>query len=103
MKKLIVTFVLVAACFAQQPAKTKPSPATTAPATTVLRGGKLLTITHGVIENGVLVMQNGRITAVGGAFTEIPQSAKSIAVTGLTVFPRPIHPQTRFGPIQILP
>ena len=30
-----------------------------------LTGGKLLTITHGTIENGVLVMEGGKITAVG--------------------------------------
>ena len=32
-----------------------------------LKGGKLLTITHGVIDNGVVVMQGGKITAVGAA------------------------------------
>ena len=36
-------------------------------AAVVLKGGKLLTISHGTIENGVLVMQNGKITAVGAA------------------------------------
>ena len=102
MKKLIVTLVLVAACFAQQPAKTKPSPTTPAASgTTVLRGGKLLTITHGVIENGVLVMQNGRIIAVGGASTEIPKGAKVIDVTGMTVYPGLIDSETHFGLVEI--
>nr|MBA3916219.1 amidohydrolase [Terriglobales bacterium] len=27
----------------------------------VLKGGRLLTVSHGVIENGVLVMDNGKI------------------------------------------
>src|SRR5438045_3268336 len=27
-----------------------------------IRGGKLLTITHGVIDNGTVVMENGKIT-----------------------------------------
>ena len=31
----------------------------------VLKGGRLLTVSHGVIENGVLVMENGKITAQG--------------------------------------
>ena len=30
-----------------------------------LKGGKVLTITHGVIENGVVVMEDGKISAVG--------------------------------------
>ncbi len=100
----MITLVLVAACFAQQPAKTKPSPATATAAasgTTVLRGGKLLTITHGVIENGVLVMQNGRIVAVGGASTAIPKGAKVIDVTGMTVYPGLIDSETRLGLIEI--
>src|SRR5216684_3938962 len=104
MKTFVATFVLVAACFAQQPAKTKPSPVITTPAaspTIVLRGGKLLTITHGVIENGVLVMQNGRIVAVGGASTEIPKGAKVIDVTGMTVYPGLIDSETHFGLIEI--
>src|SRR5258708_7451849 len=104
MKKFIATFILVVACFAQQPAKTKPSPATATAAasgTTVLRGGKLLTITHGVIENGVLVMQNGRIVAVGGASTAIPKGAKVIDVTGMTVYPGLIDSETHLGLIEI--
>src|SRR5947209_6257270 len=30
----------------------------------VLKGGKLLTVSHGTIENGVVVMQGGKIIAV---------------------------------------
>lgn len=30
-----------------------------------LRGGKLLTVSHGTIVNGVVIMENGKITAVG--------------------------------------
>ncbi len=67
----------------------------------MLRGGKLLTITHGVIENGVLVMQNGRIVAVGGASTAIPKGAKVIDVTGMTVYPGLIDSETRLGLIEI--
>ena len=33
----------------------------------MLKGGKLLTVSHGVIENGVLVMADGKIAAVGAA------------------------------------
>jgi imidazolonepropionase-like amidohydrolase len=105
LKKLIVLFLLVAAATAQTK-KPKPASAPAVPAgsaaassneTVVLKGGKLLTITHGVIENGVVVMQNGRITAVGGAGTAIPAGAKVIDVTGMTVYPGLIDSETHLG------
>jgi imidazolonepropionase-like amidohydrolase len=101
LKKALVVFVLVAS-MAAQARKPKPAPAApSAPAaaneTIVLKGGKLLTITHGVIENGVVVMQNGRIAAVGGAGTAIPAGAKVIDVTGMTVYPGLIDSETHLG------
>ncbi len=96
-KKLIVLFVLATAVLAQAQTK-KPVPAAqSANEIIALRGGKLLTITHGVIENGVIVMQNGRITAVGGAGTAIPSGAKVIDVTGMTVYPGLIDSETHLG------
>src|SRR3954470_14339637 len=54
----------------------------------VLRGGKLLTITHGTINNGVVVMENGKISAVGvAASVRVPGNAQVIDVTGMTVYP----------------
>ena len=51
-----------------------------------LKGGKLLTVTHGVIENGVVVMQGGKITAVGAASSvNIPSDAQVIDATGMTI------------------
>jgi imidazolonepropionase-like amidohydrolase len=106
LKKLIVLFVLVASVAAQsKKPKATPAPATSAaPAaneTIALKGGKLLTITHGVIENGVVVMQNHRITAVGGAGTAIPAGAKVIDVTGMTVYPGLIDSETHLGLTEI--
>lgn len=105
LKKIIVLVLLVAAANAQnKKPKSTPAPAphggSTAAAsneTVALKGGKLLTISHGVIENGVIVMQNGRITAVGGAGTAIPSSAKVIDVTGMTVYPGLIDSETHLG------
>lgn len=96
-KKLIVILVLAAAALAQSANKPKE-----APETIVLRGGKLLTITHGVIENGVLVMQGGKITAVGPAgSTSVPGEARVIDVTGMTVYPGLIDSETHLGLIEI--
>ena len=60
-----------------------------------------MTITHGVIENGVVVMHNGRITAVGGPGTAIPAGAKVIDATGMTVYPGLIDSETHLGLTEI--
>src|SRR5258708_9712922 len=97
-KKIIIALTLIATatCLAQQP-KTKPAPTTAASGTIVLRGGKLLTISHGVIENGVLVMHNGRIVSVGPASTQIPNDATVIDVTRMPVYPGLTHSQTHLA------
>src|SRR5262249_51151603 len=106
LRKLVIGWVAVATLAAQSK-KAKPSAAHDAasPAagneTIALKGGKLLTITHGVIENGVVVMQNGRISAVGGAGTAIPAGARVIDVTGMTVYPGLIDSETHLGLTEI--
>ncbi|HSA93488.1 MAG TPA: amidohydrolase family protein, partial [Terriglobales bacterium] len=72
------------------------------PAPVVLRGGKLLTVSHGVIENGVLVMENGKITALGKAGeVAIPKGARVLDVKGMTVYPGLIDSQTNLGLTEI--
>jgi imidazolonepropionase-like amidohydrolase len=67
-----------------------------------LTGGKLLTITHGTIENGVLVMEGGKIVTVGKAGeTKIPAGAQVIDVTGMTVYPGLIDSETHLGLTEI--
>ncbi len=94
---------LCAAAFAQKskPATAKPAPAKAEQAI-VLRGGRLLTITHGTIENGALVMENGKITAVGAADSvKVPKNARVIDVTGMTVYPGLIDSETHLGLTEI--
>src|SRR6266852_2873431 len=70
--------------------------------TFVLKGGKLLTVSHGVIENGVLVMSSGKITALGAAgAVAIPKDAAGIDVTGITVYPGLIDSESYLGLIEI--
>jgi len=104
LKKILILLALVATVATAQTKKSKPAPAgehippaAAANQTVALKGGKLLTITHGVIENGVVVMQNGRITAIGGAGTAIPAGAKVVDVTGMTVYPGLIDSETHLG------
>lgn len=106
LKKLLIVFVLVASVAAQtKKPKNAPAASSATPAaanqTIALKGGRLLTITHGVIENGVVVMQNGRITAVGGAGTAIPSGAKVVDVSGMTVYPGLIDSETHLGLIEV--
>ncbi len=65
-----------------------------------LKGAKLLTITHGTIENGVLIMQAGKITAVG-ANVSIPANAQVVDATGMTVYPGLIDSETQLGLTEI--
>ena len=91
MNRLLVSFVLfsAAAALAQQ----KP---------TVLKGGKLLTVSHGTIENGVLVMQNGKITAVGAEGSiMIPKDARVIDAKGMTIYPGLIDSEDNLGLTEI--
>ena len=68
----------------------------------VLKGGKLLTVSHGVIENGVLIMQGGKISALGAASSvKVPKDAKVIDVTGMTVYPGLIDSETSLGLTEI--
>jgi imidazolonepropionase-like amidohydrolase len=63
-----------------------------------LKGGKLLTITQGVIENGTLVLRGGKITAVGPATSiQIPSGAEVVDVSGMTVYPGLIDSETHLG------
>lgn len=91
MKKLIAVALLSIAA---------PALVTAAHAqkTIVITGGKLLTVSHGTIENGVLVIAGGKIVAVGEAGkVEIPAGAETVDAHGLTIYPGLIEPETNFG------
>ncbi len=67
-----------------------------------LKGGKLLTVSHGTIENGVLVMKDGKIAAIGAAGSvNVPADAQVIDVTGMTVYPGLIDSETQLGLTEI--
>jgi imidazolonepropionase-like amidohydrolase len=68
----------------------------------VISGGRLLTVTHGVIENGVLVMADGKIAAIGEkGKVSIPKGAQIVDARGMTVYPGLIDPETNFGLMEI--
>ena len=85
----------VGAVFAQAVAPTDLS--TPAP-TIAITGGKLLTITHGVIENGTIILSGGKIAAVGAAgAVKIPTGAQIVDAKGMTVYPGLIDSETNLG------
>jgi len=65
-------------------------------APTAITGGKLLTVSHGTIENGTIILTDGKISAVGetGKVT-IPANAIIVDAKGLTVYPGLIDPTPR--------
>lgn len=67
-----------------------------------ITGGRLLTVSHGTIENGVLVMADGKIAAVGeSGKVSVPPGAEIVDAHGMTVYPGLIDPETNFGLIEI--
>jgi imidazolonepropionase-like amidohydrolase len=91
---LILGFVGTGGSLAQAPmVDTTPGPGTIA-----ITGGKLLTITHGVIENGVVLIEGGKIAAVGtAAAVKVPKGATIVDAKGMTVYPGLIDAETRLG------
>ena len=74
-----------------------------APSRTIaIVGGKLLTVSHGTIDNGVLVIADGKIAAVGTAVTvKVPKGAQVVDAKGMTVYPGLIDPESNFGLTEI--
>ena len=64
--------------------------------TVVLRGARLLTVSHGIMEEGVLVLKDGLITAVG-VDVPIPPGAEVLEMRGKTVMPGLIDAFTNLG------
>lgn len=52
-----------------------------------IRGGTVLTITKGTIANGVVVLRDGKVQAVGGPDTPIPPGAEIVEAGGRFVSP----------------
>ena len=63
---------------------------------TVIKADRVDTITSGLIENGIIVIKDGRITAIGSSI-EIPETADIIDVSDKTIFPGLVNPFSRIG------
>jgi imidazolonepropionase-like amidohydrolase len=79
------------------------APALTSQSTPIaITNGKLLTVSHGTIENGTIILSGGKISAIGatGSVT-IPSGATIVDAKGLTVYPGLIEPESNFGLTEI--
>jgi imidazolonepropionase-like amidohydrolase len=71
---------------------------TPGPAPIAITGGKVLTVSHGVIENGVVLIEGGKIAAVGtAASVKVPKGATIVDAKGMTVYPGLIDSETHLG------
>ena len=61
-----------------------------------LQGGRIHTVTQGVIENGTILMRDGRITDIGAAVA-IPPDARIVDVSGKVLMPGLIDGFTNLG------
>lgn len=66
----------------------------------VLRGATIHTVTNGTIENGTIVLDNGRIVAVG-TDVAIPRGAKIVDVTGKHIYPGLVDAYSTVGITEI--
>lgn len=63
-------------------------------------GARIVTVSGATIENGTVIIQNGKITAVG-ATVSVPSGAERIDGKGLSVFPGMIDAGTNMGLAEI--
>ena len=71
-----------------------------APGTFVIRNARVFTVSGATIENGTVVISQGRITAVGTTATA-PAGAQEIDARGLNVYPGLIDAETNLGLAEI--
>jgi imidazolonepropionase-like amidohydrolase len=91
---------MVLAALFSLPATRHPLPAQTQMPTYVIRGGTVVPVVGAQIPNGTVVIQNGKIQAVG-ANVQAPQGATVIDATGLFVYPGMIDAGTELGLVEI--
>jgi len=66
----------------------------------IVKGGRIITMTGQVVENGLILIENGRIKAIGQDI-EIPTGADTIDASGKTILPGLFDAYSQVGLIEI--
>ena len=103
-RSLVVCGVLLAAStltLAQQPGNPTAQQGVTPPrATYAIRNARIVTVSGADIENGTIVVRDGKISAVG-TNVEVPAGAQTIDASGLSVYPGMIDAGTQMGLVEV--
>jgi imidazolonepropionase-like amidohydrolase len=97
---LACLFALPHVARAQDADRPDPSMTNTPAPVYFIRGARIVTVSGADIENGSIVISNGRITAVGAGITA-PAGAQEVDARGLTVFPGMIDLGTNLGLLEV--
>jgi len=96
-KQAVVALLAASTVFSQSTISNNPG----TKLSVVIRGATIHTISNGDIQNGVIVLSNGVITALGNDTTPTPSNAKVIDGKGLHVYPGMIDSGTNIGLTEI--
>ncbi len=96
----IKTIIFLLCTFCSLSFSSTPIPAKKQEKPIALIGGTIYPITSAPIENGTLLFENGKITAIGKNIT-IPTNAEKIDVTGKSIYPGIINALSSAGLIEI--
>ena len=64
-------------------------------------GGTVHPVSGPAIENGVVVVEDGKIVAVGGADVAVPSDAEVVSMQGKHLYPGFVHPASVLGLVEI--
>jgi len=88
LRRIQAALLLAALTLGSDPGLTPPQGSDPGPGATAFTGARIIDGTGAPpIENGVLLVQGGRIRAVGGATTAIPAGARVVPLSGKTITP----------------
>src|SRR5687767_8767038 len=85
MKKLLLGIGAAATLMTAH--QSRPVAQASRPSIVAIRGGTVFTITRGTIQNGTVILRDGKIAAVGGPGTDVPAGADVVDAKGRFVTP----------------
>lgn len=96
----VVSSFAIESARAQQPASVTMQSGSAAPGVYVIHNARIVTVSGAEIENGTIVIRDGKIEAVGASVTT-PKGAQDIDARGLIVYPGMIDAGTSMGLVEI--